>query len=144
MDDWPDTKIRNNLDWYIRKHVMDPESWRYTRLADHHAEVIHHAGLQTGEIPIVTSHISDSSWYALTTRRIIGTLDGTDVDLTATNITDEKFGNFKGYGNALTEIMVIVRSGQPDTRLEYETGKASMAPIYYFKFWEKSFLYLTC
>ena len=135
MDDWPDTKIRNNADWYIRKHAMDPESWRYTRLADHHPEVVSHFGLQSGELLIVTSYISDSSWYALTTRRIVGTHDGSDIDLAATDISDDRFGNFKGYGDAQTEVMVLIDTAQRASRLEYETGKASMGPIYYFRFW---------
>jgi len=135
MDDWPDTKIRNNAVWYIRKHAMDPESWRYTRLAEHHPEIVHRSGLQSGELPIVTSHISDSSWYALTTRRIIGTYDGCDINCAATDISEDRFGNFKGYGDAQTEKMILVRTGLPDLRLEYETSKASMAPIYYFRFW---------
>ncbi|MGD2179501.1 hypothetical protein [Lusitaniella coriacea] len=114
---------------------MNPESWQYTRLSQHHPEVFHRFTLQPSELAIVTSHISDSSWYALTTRRIVGSYGGCIVDLAATNVTEDRFGNFKGYGDAQTEIMVLVCSERLDLRLEYETGKASMAPIYYFRFW---------
>ncbi len=135
MDDWPDRKIRNNAEWYICKHAMHPESWRHTRLAKHHPDVIHRAVLQDGELPIVSSYISDSSWYVLTTRRIIGAYAGDSVELSATDVCSDKFGNFKGYGTAQTEVMALTNNGKRTSRLEYETGKASMAPIYYFRFW---------
>ncbi|MCA9175736.1 MAG: hypothetical protein KDB14_14725 [Planctomycetales bacterium] len=134
MDVWPDRKIRNNADWYIRKHATGL-TWRYTRLETHDPELIRRSGLQAGELPIVTSHISDASWYALTTRRVVGTLDGQDVELAATDVSAARWGNFKGYGHAQTEAMVLVDAARRELRLEYEIGLASMAPIYYFPFW---------
>ncbi len=135
MIDWPDEKIRNNASWYIQKHSTDPESWRYTHISRGHPEVRKRCGLQLGELVIVTSFISDASWYALTSRRIIGLYRGKLSDLQAVDVIEDKFRNFKGYRGVETEIMTLRRTGQPDTQLEYETGKASMAPMYYFRFW---------
>ena len=114
---------------------MKPESWRYTRLPEERLTLPRGVDLQAGELPIVTSFISDSSCYTLTSRRVLGQLGGQDVDVPSVEVLDASFGNFKGYWGAETEVMTLI-CGETSVRLEYETGRASMAPIYYFRFWK--------
>jgi len=131
MHDWSDEKIRNIMNWHIERYSMEPETWQFTRLTNHHPEVLKLCNLNPGELPIVTSFITNLSWYALTTRRIIGTYYGCFVDVRTTDVTKIRFINFKGYGGNQTEIMTLKIIDMPDAQLEFETGVASMAPIYF-------------
>lgn len=130
-----DVKIRNNADWYIRKHSMKLEAWRYTRLNDHHNKLVEHLDSGDGELPVVTSYVSEQSWYILSTRRVISFVNGKRGDVPASETETSGYGNFKGYGNQRTERMTLQSQHLPAASLEFETGYASMAPIYYFRFW---------
>jgi len=83
--------------------------------------------------------INEFSWYTLTTERVIGVFGSHAVRERANDIETVDFGNFKGYGDRFTEIMTLSLGDNKKYRLEYETGSASMAPIYYFKFWDIKF-----
>src|SRR5262245_46626756 len=103
MTDWPDEKIRSVALWYIKKHSMDPTAWRWTRLGEPCPEITCLVQLQTGELPIVSFWRSDASWYLFTTRRILGSYSGNDVELSAITVSKDRFGNFKGHGGKETE-----------------------------------------
>lgn len=107
--------------------------------------------LAENEQPVVSSFISAERWYALTTRRILGQTSERRVELWAYEIESYASGNFKGYelspagllrpqlGTQGTERMTFrFRSGE-EAAIEYETGYASMAPIYYVRFWTLKF-----
>ena len=126
----------------IRKSSLDVDSWLHTRLAELHPEIISLVGLKNGELPIVSCFFSAASWYVLTSRRVIGQYFGHGVDIPTADITQTGFGNFKGYGGKAIEVATINIPEERELRIEYETGKASMAPIYYFQFWDRKFQHL--
>lgn len=135
MSDWPHQKIWNIATWYIRKHAMEPSSWAYTRLSNHDNDLMDRAQLTENELPIVSCQISTDSWYVLTTRRVTAEHAGDYVDTLATDIEREGLGDFKGHDGARTRPLSLVLNGGERKTIEYETGRASMAPIYYFSFW---------
>lgn len=139
MADWPDRKIRATALWYIEKHVMEPTSWRWTMLGESHPEVSARVELQPGELPVVSYFRSAASWYLFTTRRIIGSYSGQEVEVFPLDVLEDRFGNFKGYGGQETEVMTLRLSDGSEVGLEYETTLASMAPIYYMQYWKIKF-----
>jgi len=139
MADWPDEKIRFTALWYIRKHSMDPAAWCWTRLGEPHPEVLHFVDLQAGELPIVSFFRSERSWYLFTTRRILGRYSDKTVAVAPLDVVKDRFGNFKGYGGRETEVMTLQVSDGSEISLEFETSKASMAPIYYMMYWQRKY-----
>jgi hypothetical protein len=142
MDTNNDEKIARICSASIRKHSMDVASWLYTRLDAPHPEIASLVHLKNDELPIVSFFFSSASWYLLTSRRVIGQYFGCNVDISASDITQTSFGNFKGDGEKAIEVAIIATSNKLEARIEYETGKASMAPIYYFQFWSGKFPHL--
>jgi hypothetical protein len=136
MSDWPDAKIRSTALWYIGKHTMDPPTWRFTLVGEAHPESLGRAEPEPGELPLVSFLFSETSWYLLTTRRVVGELSGRRVGAAALEVLEDRFGNFKGYGGAELEVMTLRLAGGREAALQYETGRASMAPIYYFRYWK--------
>ena len=153
MTDWPDQKICSTALWYIEKAAMDPPTWRHTRIGKCHPEVSSRVQLQPGELVVVSSFLSDASWYLFTTRRILGSYGGQGVEMVALDVLDFDFANFKGYGQLdilqddflkscgekETEVMTLRHVSGIEARLEYETGRASMAPIFYMRYWKIKF-----
>jgi hypothetical protein len=114
----------------IRRHSMAPEDWAHTKIGVLHDEILEDVALAPSELVLVSCFISTASWYAITTRRIVGAYYGRKSDVSAAKITDDNFGNFKGYGQMAREVMTIRSLDTGEIRFEYETGNASMAPIY--------------
>lgn len=139
MSEWQDEKIQRVALWYIGKHSMDVEEWRYTRLGKFHSEVKDEIGPEQGELAIVSCFISGSSWYAFSTRRIVGLYNDIRTDKPALERVKSDYGNFKGFGNKTTEIAALGFKDGTEARLEFEAGKASMAPIYAEMFWNIKF-----
>lgn len=140
MNPWPDEKIYNNVIWEIRRHSMDPELWRYTRIKNHHDEVLASYGPANGERAVVTAVTSDGNWYALTTRRLVGVSYDGPFDVPAHLMTDCTFGdNAKGYGNVELSIATVKQRANGSVTFEFETGKAWMAPEYYVSWWVRKF-----
>lgn len=136
MSNWPDAKIRATALWYIGKKTMDLPMWKYTRVGDAHPEVLGHAELEPGELPIVSFFVGKESWYLLTTRRVVGAYSGLSVRVATLDVRVQDFGNFKGYRSVELEVMRLQLANDHEVALQYETGRASMAPIYYFIYWE--------
>jgi hypothetical protein len=88
-----------------------------------------------GELPLVSFFFAEASWYLLSTRRVLGSYADQNVDVAALDVHADHFGNFKGVGGAKTELMTLRLTNGFEATLQYETGKASMAPIYYFRYW---------
>ncbi len=135
MSDWPHQKIRNIAMWYINKHAMEPSTWAYTRLTGHSKELTGRAKLNTGELPIVTCQTATDSWYVFTTYRVIAEHAGHRINTPATQVELGSLGDFKGHDGARTRQVSLVLSGCDSKTIEYETGRASIAPFYYFTFW---------
>ena len=76
MTDWPDEKIYNNVIWEIRRNLMTPDQWAFTRIAGHHKEIADRLDSTTGERLVVTALTAGSNWYAMTTRRVVGQYNG--------------------------------------------------------------------
>jgi hypothetical protein len=140
MSSWPDEKIYNNAIWEIRRHSMNPESWRYTRIDNHHSDLVDSCGAADGERPIVTAVTCNGNWYAFTTRRLVGVFRDGAFAVPAHLMTDCSFGdNAKGYGNVELSIATISQGEDAPVTFEFETGKAWMAPEYYVSWWIRKF-----
>lgn len=139
MAEWPDEKIRNIALWYIEKASMDPATWRFTLIETAHPVVSERVVMQEGELPVVSCFISEDSWYLFTTRRIVGSYGGQKYEAAPAEVIEYHVRNFKGYGHQETDIMRLALPGDAELQLEYETGKASMAPIHYMLFWRLKF-----
>lgn len=135
MNEWPDAKIRETALWYIHKHAMAPASWRYTRLGDAHPEVLPLVTLASGESPLVSFFLADTTWSLLTTRRVFGAYAGQGVDIAVLDVRANRFDDPKGSRGAALEVVTLDLARGGKAALQYETGRASMAPIYYFRYW---------
>lgn len=136
MSDWPDQKIRSIAVSMILRASKVPATWRFTWIDRVHPAVSEKVVLWEEELPIVSCFISEVSWYVLTTRRILGFYSGQRYEAVPNQILDTYFGDFKGTAGQETELMRLKVPGGVALQLEYETGKASMAPIYYLRFWK--------
>lgn len=135
MSDWPHAKIRSTALAYIGKHAMDPGTWRYTLIGGAHPEVAFRIRLEYGETSLVSFWLGHESWYLLSTRRVIGCYAGKCIDAAALDVREDHFGDFKGVRGVELELMKFRLITAGDVTLQYETGRASMAPIYYFRYW---------
>ena len=142
MKDYQDKKIRKHIVRYIRKASGDVSEWKYTKIDEAHEKVLKKIEIAPGEFPIVSFYLSENSFYLLTTRRVAGFYDKREVEFFPTYIKQDNFGNFKGLNSELyrykhIEVVTFDVEGENYCqRLQFETGKASMAPIYYFRWWE--------
>ena len=119
---------------------MSPESWRFTRIDNHHEKVLDSYVASDGERAVVTAVTSDNNWYALTTRRLVGVSFDGPFDVSAHLMTDCKFGdNPKGFDDVSLSIATIFQSGEAKATFEFETGKAWMAPQNYVSWWIRKF-----
>jgi hypothetical protein len=134
MTDARDAKIQRLCIAHIEKCAMDINDWTHTVLGRCHDERI---ALGENELPVVSIYFSADSWTLLTTRRVLGSYLGCGVNIPTLEIAGSNFGNFKGQGNKGSDVFALQTLSRQEMRLEYETGKPSMAPIYYFRFWAK-------
>jgi hypothetical protein len=118
MTDWPDEKIRSTALWYVGKHSMNPELWRWTRFREPHPEVMARVVMQPGELPLISFFLSEASWYLLTTRRVVGSYFGQGVDVAALDVREDRFFNFKGLGGQETEVMTLRLNSGAEVMLE--------------------------
>ena len=109
---------------------MNINEWSNTIIEEIHPEVQGLVELQDGELPLVSCYFSAESWYVISTRRLTGLYCGDLKEIDVLDIASERFGNFKGLSNKKTEVLTITTIGNSEVKFEYETGKASMAPIY--------------
>ena len=105
MDEWPDAKIRSTSLRYINKAAVNQAAWAATLLGEVHPQLCMRVNLKLEELPIVACFHSESSWYVLSTRRVLGVCAGQVVDVPVLDIVEPRFGNFKGPGPLTTELM---------------------------------------
>ncbi len=139
-----DEKIQDIAVAMIRRHSMNPEEWRYTSIGALRSDIGQQLPLSPGELVLVSAFFSEESWYVFTTQRIVSKFEGSVALLDPHRGIDSEFGNFKGYprgnntllGSIATATATLKNSGSR-LRLEFETGKPSMAPIYATKYWSQ-------
>ena len=140
MNAWPDEKIYNNAIWDIRRSSMTPEQWRCTRIENHYEQVLESLECAEGERIVVSAITSDTHWYALTTRRLVGVSRDGAFDVAAHLMTNCTFGdNPKGHNDVQLSIAKISQCDGVSATFEFETGKAWMAPQNYVSWWIRKF-----
>jgi len=134
MDSWPNEKIASVALQYIRKHCMNEAEWQYTRLGSLHQELSCLAEFGAEELPVVSCFVHPACWYVLTSRRTFG-INSTPFEVSPLDVERWDWGDFKHRGRSeLEEVCIVLKDGNTITAI-YEAGPASMAPIYYDRFW---------
>ncbi len=133
MDISLDEEIQKFALKLIEKSSMDIDEWKFTILGSIHTNILEQVNLDKGELPIVSIYISDSNWSVYSTRRILGVYEGEESQITSSSDIEGVYGNFKDRNND-TGVATYTQDGAV-SKFTYETDKASMAPIYYIKFW---------
>lgn len=123
----------------VRRHSMDIHEWKHTSIGKLHQSIGVGFNPQAGELVIASGQLAPKDWWAVTTRRVIGVLDGKYSELDPRFGIESKFGHFKGFANEGTEVAEITSPKQGLTvRFRFETMKPSMAPIYACMFWSRA------
>jgi hypothetical protein len=135
MSDWPHDKIHTVALRYIRKHVAKESDWRFTHIDSLPERLSRIVRLHPNERCIVNCFIDAQRWYAMTTVRIFGVAQGSRFECSPLDVTQWRWGDFKHAGRSEVEIATLALADGTHLRVPYETGPASMAPIYYERFW---------
>lgn len=113
---------------------MRVESWKMTLLDQCHDPIARQVVLEPGELPVISFFASDGNWTLYTTHRLLGEKAGVRTEIAAPDFKGVAFGDLKqGLGSPVVE--AVMRCGEIRRVFLYESGYASMAPIYYFRFW---------
>jgi hypothetical protein len=91
---------------------------------------------------LVSAHISDFSWFAITTRRVVSLCNGVCEELDARHGLRSQFGNVlgneggAGRGSQPTGTGTLLSLAcQKSLDLQYETGAPGLATLYAAYFW---------
>ncbi|WP_208513747.1 hypothetical protein [Variovorax paradoxus] len=110
-----------------------------------HPKLASSVDLLPGELPIASGFLSDSSWWLISTRRVVSQYQGAQRDLDPKYGLEHEFGNFKGIKRSespsapSTSVATVTSLRTKDAlQFEFEMGKASMAPIYACMFWSRA------
>lgn len=114
---------------------MHEKQWEWTILDRVHEVLASEISLQHDEYSIVSYYAGADDWTLMTTHRMVGSVDAQRTEVGRDDFRTTDFGNFKQDLDSprITRARIAVR-GESHTFL-YESGYASMAPIYYFRFW---------
>jgi hypothetical protein len=137
--DWPHEKIRSIALGYIRKHCMKEDEWRFTRLdslPERLTRIIH---VEEPERAIVSCFVDGLNWSAMTTTRMFGVCRGSQFSCSPLDVRHWRWGDFKHSGRSEVEVATLALANGTHVKVPYETGAASMAPIYYERFWTTKF-----
>lgn len=118
----------------IRKVSMNVPHWEWTILGAAHDGL--KSEIKNGELPIVSFYADEDDWTLLTTNRIVASLNGLRSGVDRSNLDQVDYGNFKQDVDSPRITRAILKHTHGKAILLYESGYASMAPIYYFRFWE--------
>lgn len=128
----------------VRRHSMTPDQWSHTVIGCMHPKLASSVDLLPGELPIASGFFSDSSWWLISTRRVVSQHQGARRELDPRYGIEHEFGNFKGIKRSespsapSTSVATVTSLKTKDSiQFEFETGKASMAPIYACMFWSR-------
>ena len=149
-----DTRIQDIALQYIRKVVEGGGSrWLSTTLGAMHPSLVGRLSLEDAELILVCGFFSEESWYAFTTRRIVSQFGGILHSIDPSHGIRADFGDFKGRASDRSDPLAMQAAASyagviprevatitaSDTRavirFEFETGGASMLPIYAARYW---------
>jgi len=139
MSDWPHQAIQVALLQYIRSHSMKPPNWRFTQLGVLHDALARVIQLERGELCVVSCFIDAQRWYVMTTTRVFGIYRGSRFDFPPLQIRKCTWGDFKHEGRLEIDVAEVALASGAKVTLAYEAGFASMAPIYYERFWHSRY-----
>jgi hypothetical protein len=138
-----DEKVHDIAIAMIRRKSMSPEEWQYTCIGRLHHLLAKEFLPALEELVVASAKISSDSWYVFTTRRLLTCFKGRHAEANLAKLERTDFGNFKGLGakptrmaEIVTQVAIFNFSDGSELKFEYETGKASMAPIYAAKYWQ--------
>ncbi len=137
MNDWPPERVHSICLASIRRHAMKEADWRFTRLDVLPERLGRIVQLDAGELSIVSCFIDAQRWYVMTTARIFGLASGARFSCSPLEVSQWRWGDFKGAGRAEVGVATLALANGTHLRVPYETGYASLAPIYYGQFWMK-------
>ena len=114
---------------------MHEKRWEWTILDRVHEALAAKANLRHDEYPIVSFYAGADDWTLMTTHRMLGSVDAQRTEIGRDDFSTTDFGDFKQDLDSarITRARIVVK-GESHTFL-YESGYASMAPIYYLRFW---------
>jgi len=110
-------------------------SWEMTLLDDFHDPIHSKVVLKEDEYPLVSFFAGEADWTLYTTHRMVGEASGVRTEINRNEYGRTEFGNFKQDLDSPRVTEAIVRNQTEIHLFLYESGYASMAPIYYFRFW---------
>jgi hypothetical protein len=135
MSEWPHEAICTVAIWYIRKHCAREEQWLYTRLLHLHDEMKCVVALEPSECVIVSCYTGRHHWFAMTSARMILCNNNQRFVANPRDVKRWRWGDFKTDAEPrIGTARIDLRDGTSFS-FQYETGYASMAPIYYERFW---------
>ena len=135
MSDWPHEAICTVAIWYIRQNCSGESMWRYTSLEDMHKPLQSVVTLEPNELPIVSCHIDSERWYVMTTARIRVCNEDLRSSIDPLERVRSDWRKFKDLDPPQIGMATITLKDGSSINLPYGTGVASMAPIYYERFW---------
>lgn len=139
MSEWPHKVIQTALVQYIRGHAMKQPEWRFTQLEVLHDALARVIQLAAGELCVVSCFIDAQRWYVMSTARVFGIYRGSRFDFSPLQIRKCTWGDFKHEGRLEIEVAEVLLTTGMKITLAYEAGFASMAPIYYERFWHSRY-----
>jgi hypothetical protein len=139
MSEWPHQYLRAALLQYIRSHAMKQPNWRFTQLEVLHDALARVISMQPGELCVVSCFIDAQRWYVMSTSRVFGIYRGTRFEFSPLHIRKCTWGDFKHEGQLQIDVAEILLTTGAKVTLAYEAGFASMAPIYYERFWHSRY-----
>lgn len=139
MSEWPHSVIHAAVLQYIRGHATKQSNWRFTQLEVLHDALARVIQLETGELCVVSCFIDAQRWYVMTTGRVFGIYRGSRFDFSPLQIRKCTWGDFKHEGRLEIEVAEVLLTTGHKITLAYEAGFASIAPIYYERFWHSRY-----
>jgi hypothetical protein len=139
MSEWPHKVIQAAVVQYIRSHAMKQTDWRFTQLEVLHDALSRVIQLAAAELCVVSCFIDAQRWYVMSTERVFGIYRGSRFDFSPLQIRKCTWGDFKHEGRLEIEVAEVTLTSGAKVTLAYEAGFASMAPIYYERFWHSRY-----
>jgi hypothetical protein len=121
----------------IHKRSGPERTWRFTLLGRTHPEVSILVRQEEDELAIASCFISEDSWYYFSTQRMVGRCSGRYQEYDPREAFEiGMLMNYKGYGGLEVETLRMRGDQGLEASFEFETGFASMVPIYCVRFWQ--------